>query len=508
MCDILFTKWILKRFCFVFLIVLPTIDLAGITQKTVHVPAGRPIELAIPIGGRPPPAVSWFFAGSKLRESERTKIETEAKVAKLSVRETTIHDTGEYTLEVKNTTGTAVETIKVIILDKPGPPTGPIRIDDIDSTSVTISWEQPELDGGAALSGYVVEQRDAHRPGWLPVSESVTRTTFKFTRLIEKYRFRVMACNAGGPGEPADVPGTVKEGLFVRQGGVIRLTVPIKGKPIPICKWTKEGLDISKRAMIATSETHTELVIKDAEREDSGTYDLALENKCAKKAVYIQVRVIGIPNPPEGPLEYDDIQTRSVRVSWRPPTDDGGADIIGYIIERREVPKAAWYTVDSRVRGTSLVATEYEFRVFAENETGVSRPRRTAMTVKTKLTCKFKSGEAPAIRQAMKDVTTKLGEAAQLTCQIVGRPLPDIKWYRFGKELVQSRKYRMSSDGRTHTLTVITEEQEDEGVYTCMATNDVGEIETTGKLLLQAPPQAHCCGSPTEKFCGNQLEAT
>lgn len=97
---------------------LPTIDLAGITQKTVHVPAGRPIELAIPIGGRPPPAVSWFFAGSKLRESERTKIETEAKVAKLSVRETTIHDTGEYTLELKNTTGTAVETIKVIILGK------------------------------------------------------------------------------------------------------------------------------------------------------------------------------------------------------------------------------------------------------------------------------------------------------------------------------------------------------------------------------------------------------
>ena len=91
----------------------------------------------------------------------------------------------------------------------------------------------------------------------------------------------------------------------------------------------------------------------------------------------------------------------------------------------------------------------------------------------------------------MQDVTTKLGEAAQLTCQIVGRPLPDIKWYRFGKELAQSRKYKMSSDGRNHTLTVLTDEQEDEGLYTCMAANDVGEIETSGKLLLQAPPQFH-----------------
>lgn len=174
-----------------------------------------------------------------------------------------------------------------------------------------------------------------------------------------------------------------QEGICIRQGGVIRLTIPIKGKPFPICKWTKEGQDISKRAMIATSETHTELVIKEADRDDSGTYDLVLENKCGKKAVYIKVRVIGSPNTPEGPLEYDDIQARSVRVSWRPPADDGGADILGYILERREVPKAAWYTIDSRVRGTSLVVkglkenVEYHFRVSAENQFGISKPLKS-----------------------------------------------------------------------------------------------------------------------------------
>uniref|UniRef100_A0A8C5SPM9 Titin n=1 Tax=Laticauda laticaudata TaxID=8630 RepID=A0A8C5SPM9_LATLA len=381
------------------------------------------------------------------------------------------------------------------LTDKPGPPTGPIKVVDIDSTFVTISWEPPEMDGGAALSGYVVEQRDAHRPGWLPISESVTRTTFKFSKLIEgaEYVFRVA------------VPGTAK--VTEIQGGVIKLTVPIKGKPIPICKWTKEGHDVLQRAMIATSDTDTELVIKDAEREDSGTYDLTLENKCGKKVVYIKVRVIGIPNPPEGPLEYDDIQGRSIRVSWKPPTDDGGADILGYIVERREVPKTAWYTVE-RIKdrqftvGGLLEATEYEFRIFAENETGMSRPRRTAMTVKTKLTCKFYllSGETPGVRQEIKDVTTNLGETGQLSCQIIGRPLPDIKWYRFGKELVQSRKYKMSSDGRTHTLTVVTEEQEDEGLYTCKATNDVGETETSGKT--------HCGGSSFEELCGHQLEDT
>ena len=90
----------------------------------------------------------------------------------------------------------------LFFVDKPGPPVGPIRIDEVDSNYVTISWEPPELDGGATLSGYVVEQRDAHRPGWLPVSESVTRTTYKFTRLVEgaEYVFRVAATNRFGIG--------------------------------------------------------------------------------------------------------------------------------------------------------------------------------------------------------------------------------------------------------------------------------------------------------------------
>lgn len=100
------------------LTVLPTIDLSTMPQKTIHVPAGRPVELVIPIAGRPPPTASWFFAGSRLRESERVTVETHTKVTKLTIRETTIRDTGEYTLELKNVTGTTSETIKVIILGK------------------------------------------------------------------------------------------------------------------------------------------------------------------------------------------------------------------------------------------------------------------------------------------------------------------------------------------------------------------------------------------------------
>uniref|UniRef100_A0A8C9Z7R7 Titin n=1 Tax=Sander lucioperca TaxID=283035 RepID=A0A8C9Z7R7_SANLU len=100
-------------------------------------------------------------------------------------------------------------------------------------------------------------------------------------------------------------------------------------------------------------------------------------------------------------------------------------------------------------------------------------------------------GEAPALKEDIQDVTTKLGESGTLTCGIIGRPLPEIKWYRYGKELIQSRKYKMSSDGRNHSLSILTDEQEDEGLYTCRALNEAGEVEASGKLRLQAAPQFH-----------------
>lgn len=88
----------------------------------------------------------------------------------------------------------------------------------------------------------------------------------------------------------------------------------------------------------------------------------------------------------------------------------------------------------------------------------------------------------------MEDATTKLGQPGTLKCQITGRPVPVIKWYRHGKELLQGKKYEMNSDGRNHSLTITSNQQDDEGVYTCRAINEAGETETSGSLILEAAP--------------------
>lgn len=174
---------------------------------------------------------------------------------------------------------------------------------------------------------------------------------------------------------------------MVRYGGVVRLSVPIKGKPQPTCKWVKDGDRVSTKAMIASSEDGSELVIKGAERSDSGVYGLHLENTVGKKKAQINVKVIGRPSAPEGPLVFEEFQANSVKVSWKAPTDNGGSEIIGYIVERREATRNAWYTVDSRVTETQLVVkglkegTKYHFKVTAENSFGISASLKTEQPV-------------------------------------------------------------------------------------------------------------------------------
>ncbi len=97
---------------------MPAVNFSSIPQKIVNVLAGKTLELDLPIIGRPPPVCSWYFGDSKLRNTDRIKIKSTGKMCKLTMSDTTIDDTGAYTLEVKNAVGVISEVIKVIILCK------------------------------------------------------------------------------------------------------------------------------------------------------------------------------------------------------------------------------------------------------------------------------------------------------------------------------------------------------------------------------------------------------
>jgi len=86
------------------------------------------------------------------------------------------------------------------------------------------------------------------------------------------------------------------------------------------------------------------------------------------------------PSPPWNVLA-DDITKSSCKLTWEPPETDNGSPVTGYTVERCEGKSTRWLKVTKdpvtqrQLDITNLLAGEtYQFRVFAINAAGTSKP--------------------------------------------------------------------------------------------------------------------------------------
>ena len=91
----------------------------------------------------------------------------------------------------------------------------------------------------------------------------------------------------------------------------------------------------------------------------------------------------------------------------------------------------------------------------------------------------------PEFTKDLKDLTIKDGETLTLTCSVNGDPEPQITWAKSGKAISSSEIMDLKYKGGVATLTINEVFPEDEGVYTCTATNSIGSTETKCKLTIK-----------------------
>lgn len=82
--------------------------------------------------------------------------------------------------------------------------------------SMTVSWEEPEDDGGTPITGFWLERKETTGKRWTRVTRDPIRPTgmgesFMVSGLIEgsQYLFRVSAINAAGPGLASPPTGPI-----------------------------------------------------------------------------------------------------------------------------------------------------------------------------------------------------------------------------------------------------------------------------------------------------------
>ena len=224
-----------------------------------------------------------------------------------------------------------------VFIDKPSPPKGPAVQQWKTDDSKELRWNAPENDGGDKISEYVVERREKGKKSWKQVGLTQAGTTSIEIKGLKKdtsYDFRVSAKNSVG----------------VSSATIIEETA------------------VSKKQSIAQSQSQASLATS------ASTTEVAAKAK-------------SVPGAPRN-VQVTAVTSLSVTLQWIPPASNGGADLTGYIIEKRIGTSHTWEkaaTVDTSVTEYTVEnlkeKCQYYLRVSAENEIGVGEAATTEKVV-------------------------------------------------------------------------------------------------------------------------------
>uniref|UniRef100_A0A3P8W5W6 Titin n=1 Tax=Cynoglossus semilaevis TaxID=244447 RepID=A0A3P8W5W6_CYNSE len=318
----------------------PEIELDTALRKIVNVRACSTLRLFVNIKGKPEPEIKWTKEEGTI--SKRAQIEVTSSNTELLIENVNRNDTGKYVLTATNFSGSKSAFINVRVLDSPSAPTN-LEVKDIKRDSVVLSWEPPLIDGGAKILHYIIEKREEARKSLL------TPVTIKDT--------------SAGP-----IIALLSNTFSVKAGNDLKIDVPFKAVPVPTVVWKKDGniLKETSRVNVHTSDTSSQLILKDGTKMDVGHYEVTLTNSAGNTSAEIIVNVFERPGPPSE-LNLDEVSADFVSLSWGPPFYNGGSQITNYV------------TVSATVARTNIKicrltqGVEYQFCVAAENRYGTSQ---------------------------------------------------------------------------------------------------------------------------------------
>ena len=193
----------------------------------------------------------------------------------------------------------------------------------------------------------------------------------------------------------------------------------------------------------------------------------------------------GVPSPPGTP-QVIKVGKGYVDLTWEVPKSDGGSRITGYIIEKREIGNAFWIKCnDYGVIDTTYTAInlqdglDYEFRVYAVNAVGHSEPSASTKPVKIS---EIEGGVKPEFIRKLVSKSAGLNRSVTLECEAIGKPTPTSRWLKNGREVCVGGRISMKETNGVFQLTMDEVWENDDGDYTCEASNTFGSVTCTARL--------------------------
>lgn len=438
-------------------------------------PMGRQVAFECEAAGVPAPRARWTKNGRELVNGGRVRIEERGTTFRLVISELWEVDEGEYSCEAINCVGSASCSARLKIGNPPRIDRlpGDLYLPEGDNTKIKIyfSGDHP-MDVTLSKNGVdIVETVRIKYTVFdeyviIFIKEVVKSDAGQYTLRVKNDCGDVSASFTvyitGLPGAPI---GPLEVSDITQHKCTLNWKVPSYDGGKKITHYVVERHDTSHThwIVVSTQCKDTTFTVQGLTEGQEYLFRVmavnengigpALEgtNPIKAKAPFDPPSAPGVPNVTEIGRDF-------AHLSWDKPEADGGARIQGYWIDKREAGASSWTRINLTLSITNQICVsnliedrQYEFRVFAQNEAGLSAASLASTSVRIK---DPNAACAPEILTPLRNVHGLENRNVQFQCTIIGNPTPIITWYKGMREITPGMKYSMRKEGDTYLLVV------------------------------------------------------
>ncbi|XP_034052186.1 myosin light chain kinase, smooth muscle-like isoform X2 [Gymnodraco acuticeps] len=272
--------------------------------------------------------------------------------------------------------------------------------------------------------------------------------------------------------------------LVAKLGESGKLIAKATGRPPPRVTWYKGEAELQScgRVLIYERAGLHFLEIKEVSVGDAGSYSCLISNDAGNATAVTSLNIEGVPGessscssvsswrikpPVQLPLEaVSRTAATPVQPVLSPDPERSVRDQRSSRVERRSNPRLEAPPLDQERREGSLQ--------------GRSRSKVTKVT-------EVRANQAPRFLYRLADLKVMDGSAVTMTVELTGLPPPEVVWFHDEQQVSETEDFHLLRDGTLCSLMIQEVFPEDTGMYSCRASNRLGEDRTQCRLTVEEP---------------------
>uniref|UniRef100_A0A8B9ER49 Hemicentin-1 n=1 Tax=Anser cygnoides TaxID=8845 RepID=A0A8B9ER49_ANSCY len=490
---------------FLTVLVPPSIkDHSGTSLTVLNVRVGTPVMLECESNAIPPPVITWYKNRRIISESANVEILADGQTLRIKGAE--VSDTGQYVCKAINIAG---QDDKNFHLNVYVPPhiEGPEQewLNETIGNPVTFVCDATGIPPPKLAwfkNGKPLENSDSLE---VHILSGGSKLQIARSQLLDSGTYTCIASNIEGKAQkiyilsiqvPPNIVGSeMPSEVGVLLGERIQLVCDANGVPMPVMQWLKDGKTVASDDLQRIRQVKingSTLTIFRALTSDTGKYTCVATNPAGEEDqifnlnVYVPPTITNNKDEPEDltalldtsiNIECTATGTPSPQINWLknglPLSVSSQIRLLsaGQILRlaRVQISDAGVYTCVASSRA-GVDNKHYSLQIFVP----------------------------PSLDNAggTEDVTVVKGSSTSMKCFTDGTPAPTMSWFKNGHPLSLGAHLISSDQGMV--LHFVKAEIGDTGKYTCVASNEAGDISKHFSLKVLEPPHINGSDQPEE----------